>query len=103
MAIDSQGFVRYSQLYPGNIAEPSTLENMLRAVAAKLDFEKQKPTVVMDAGISTDENLGKITAMGYHYVCVSGTRPTGYEVTSKQKTVLRDNRNNKIEVEKISV
>jgi hypothetical protein len=76
---------------------------MLRAVAAKLDFEKQKPTVVMDAGISTDENLGKITARGYHYVCVSGTRPTEYEVTSKQKTVLRDNRNNKIEVEKISV
>jgi hypothetical protein len=103
MAIDSQGFVRYSQLYPGNIGEPSTLENMLTAVAAKLDFEKEKPTVVMDAGISTDENLGKITARGYDYVCVSRTRPTEYEVTSKQKTVLRDNRDNKIEVEKISV
>ena len=103
MAIDSRGFVRYSQLYPGNIGEPSTLEDMLTAVAGKLDFEKEKPTVVMDAGISTDENLDRVTGLGYDYVCVSRTRPTAYEVTSKQKTVLHDNRDNKIEVEKISV
>ena len=103
MAIDSQGFVRYSQLYPGNIGEPSTLEDMLTAVADKLDFEKEKPTVVMDAGISTDENLDKVTGLGYDYVCVSRARPTAYEVTSKQKTVLHDNRDNKIEVEKIAV
>lgn len=103
MAIDSQGFIRYSQLYPGNIGEPSTLDNMLTAVAAKLDFEKQKPTVVMDAGISTHENLNKITERGYNYVCVSRSRPKAYEVTSKHTTVLQDNRGNKIEVKKISV
>jgi hypothetical protein len=103
MAIDSQGFVRYSQLYPGNIGEPSTLEDMLTAVADKLNFEKEKPTVVLDAGISTDENLNKIIGRGYDYVSVSRARPSAYEVTSKQKTVLHDNRDNKIEVEKISV
>lgn len=103
MAIDSRGFVRYSQLYPGNIGEPSTLEDMLTAVADKLDFEKEKPTVVMDAGISTDENLDRVTGLGYDYVCVSRTRPTEHEAASKQKTVLYDNRDNKIEVEKISV
>lgn len=103
MAIDSQGFVRYSQLYPGNIGEPSTLEDMLTAVADKLNFGKEKPIVVMDAGISTDENLDKIIGRGYDYVSVSRVRPTAYEVTSKQKTVLHDNRDNKIEVEKIAV
>ena len=76
MAIDSRGFVRYNQLYPGNIGEPSTLENMVTAEAAKLDFGKEKPSVVMDAGISTFETFGKIRAGGYDYVCVSRTRPT---------------------------
>lgn len=103
MAIDARGFVRYSQLYPGNIGEPSTLEDMLTAVADKLGCEKEKPTVVMDAGISTDENLDRVTALGYDYVCVSRARPTAYEVAPEQKTVLYDNRDNKIEVEKISV
>ena len=103
MAIDSQGFVRYSKLYPGNIGESSTLESMLIAVQSKLKFEDKKPTVVMDAGISTDENLTKITEQGYDYVCVSRRRPTEFDVLSEQVVSLQDNRGNKIEVQKVSV
>lgn len=103
MAIDSQGFVRYSQLYPGNISEPSTLEAMLTAVKNKLNFEQEKPIVVMDAGISIEENLNKIIEHGYDYVCVSRTHPTEIEDISSQATSLHDNRGNKIEVKKISV
>lgn len=103
MAIDSQGFVRYSQLYPGNIGEPSTLEAMLKAVKSKLTFEYEKPIVVMDAGISIEENLNKIKEHGYDYVCVSRTHPTIIEDISNQVTTLQDNRGNKIEVKKISV
>jgi len=103
MAIDSQGFVRYSQLYPGNIGEPSTLENMLTAVSSKLDFTQEKPIVVMDAGISTEENLNKIKEQGYDYVCVSRTRPTVFDTVSEEVIALKDNRGNKIDVQKIVV
>ena len=103
MAIDSLGFVRYCQLYPGNISEPSTLGKMIAAVNNKLNFGHEKPIVVMDAGISTEENLITIKDQGYDYVCVSRIRPTEFEEISDQSTSLQDNRGNKIEVKKISV
>jgi len=103
MAIDSLGFVRYSQLYPGNISEPSTLENMITAVSDKLNYGQEKPIVVMDAGISTEENLITIKDQGYDYVCVSRIRPAKFEEISDQSTTLQDNRGNKIEVKKILV
>lgn len=103
MAIDSQGFVRYSQLYPGNISESSTLDAMLADVEGKLSFEQEKPIVVMDAGISTEENLTAIKEKGYDYVCVSRMRPTFDEQTLGDPTMLTDNRGYKIEVKKISV
>ncbi len=43
MAIDSRGFVRHSQIYPGNIAEPTTLDCMIRDVKDILIHEDEKP------------------------------------------------------------
>ncbi len=103
LAIDNQGFVRYSQLYPGNISESSTIDAMLKAVEDKLNFGEEKPIVVMDAGISTEENLEAIKEKGYDYVCVSRIRPAFYTFTSEEATILTDNRGHKIEVSKISV
>jgi len=103
MAIDNRGFVRYSQLYPGNISESSTIDAMLKAVEDKLNFGEEKPIVVMDAGISTEENLEAIKEKGYDYVSVSRIRPASYTFTSEEATILTDNRGHKIEVSKISV
>ncbi len=103
LAIDSQGFVRYSQIHPGNIGEPATLAQMLNQVQSKLSFGKDKPVVVMDAGISTEENLLMIKEKGYDYVCVSRIRPKDYELSVDRITALKDNRGNKIEVQKIAV
>jgi hypothetical protein len=103
MAIDNQGFVRYSQLYPGNISESATLDAMLKEVEGKLNFGEERPIVVMDAGISTEENLESIKGKGYDYVCVSRMRPASYAFTSEEATILTDTRGAKIEVRKISV
>jgi hypothetical protein len=104
MAIDSNGFVRHSQLYTGNISEPSTLGAMLDNVNKQLSCqEEEKPVVVMDAGIATEENLDKIKQEGYDYVCVSRIQPKEFDKLSDQATYLQDNRGNKIEVQKVSV
>jgi len=103
MAIDSKGFVRHSQIYPGNISEPSTLENMLNNVKSLFSSDDQTPVIVMDAGISTEENLEKIKNEGYDYVCVSRTHPREFDKLSENATLLKDNRGNKIEVQKVSV
>lgn len=103
LAIDSLGFVKYSKIYKGNIGEPETFEIMLDDVASQLYLGKEKPVVVMDAGISTEENLECIRQRDYDYVCVSRSKPTQYSKLSEQATKLSDNRNNTIEVTKISV
>lgn len=103
LAIDSLGFVRYSKIYEGNIGEPETFETMLDDVASQLYSNKEKPIVVMDAGISTEENLECIKQRKYDYVCVSRSKPKEYTKLSEHTTKLSDNRNNIIEVTKISV
>lgn len=103
MAIDSKGFVRHSQLYRGNISEPSTLDEMLDNVKKQLCYQEEKPVVVMDAGIATEENLLRIKQEGYDYVCVSRIQPKEFDKLSDNATYLQDNRNNKIEVQKVSV
>lgn len=103
LAIDSLGFVRYSKIYEGNIGEPGTFEAMLDDVASQLYPSLEKPVVVMDAGISTEENLECVKKREYDYVCVSRSKPKKYKRLSEQATRLSDNRNNTIEVTKISV
>ena len=103
LAIDSLGFVRYSKIYEGNVSEPETFSLMLDDVASQLYTKGEKPVVVMDAGISTEENLENVKERKYDYVCVSRTKPKEYTKLSEEATLLSDNRNNTIEVTKVSV
>ncbi len=82
MVIDEQGFVKTSRILPGNISEPHTLENTLKALdSTYYDSKKEKKetsqtiTVVMDAGIATDDNIGLLKSQGYDYIVVSRKKP----------------------------
>lgn len=103
MSIDSLGFVRHCEIYSGNISEPETFKKMLEGVRKQLINDGEKPLIVMDAGISTAENLTFIRDKEYDYVCVSRTLPKEYERLTEDATSLTDNRGNKIEVCKVSV
>jgi len=86
-------------------AKPGTFETMLEDVSKQLPLqESEKPVVVMDAGIATDENLAIIRSnkFNYDYVCVSRTMPKEYTKLS-DNMVVTDNRGNKIELTKVSV
>lgn len=103
LAIDSLGFFRYSRIYEGNVSEPGTFGTMLDDVATQLYTKGEKPVVVMDAGIATEDNLKIVKQRGYDYVCVSRTVPREYNKLSGEATLLYDNRGNTIEVTKVSV
>jgi hypothetical protein len=105
LSIDSLGFVRYSKFYRGNISEPGTFEPMLSDVVSTMDITDEKPVIVMDAGIATEENLKIIRSdkYGYDYVCVSRTMPKQYDKLTDKATAISDNRGHKIELTKISV
>ena len=100
LSIDSLGFVRYSRFCNGNISEPETFENMLRDVVSQLDTNGEKPIIVMDAGIATEDNLKIISDSNYDYVCVSRSVPKDYSKLFVKAEAVTDNRGNKIELTK---
>jgi transposase len=70
LVLDASGFPKRSQVFEGNISEPKTLEKMLQRLAPGA----VAPTVVLDAGIATEENLAWLTKQGYRYLVVSRER-----------------------------
>ena len=103
LAIDSIGFVRHSKIYDGNISEPGTFETMIDDVSSEFSSNEEKPVVVMDAGISIEDNLVFLKEKNFDYVCVSRSKPKDYTQLTDNATMLSDNRGNKIEVIKVSV
>lgn len=96
--INAQGFIRHSRIYEGNKADSTTMEDML-ADLIKYSPAKVKQTIVIDAGIATDNNLDLIKAKGFKYVCVSRTRLKDYPYDdSKTITQLTDRDRNKVEL-----
>ena len=77
LSLDAAGFPRGCEVLAGDVSEPSTL----RAAVARLEAEMgvregPRPTVVLDAGIATEENIGWLRERGYGWICVSReTRP----------------------------
>ena len=58
------------------MSEPGTLEDALVRLEAVCGGTAPKPTVVMDAGIATEENIAWLGEPGYDWIAVSrGARP----------------------------
>lgn len=74
MVVDELGFCKKTNILEGSVSEPHTLQEMIESLSANLE-PGRKPTVVMDAGIATKENLEYLREKGYHYLCVSRTKP----------------------------
>jgi len=85
LVVNVEGFIKYSAIYEGNMADCNTLGNMIdklvsATTATPVTDDKKKRIVVIDAGIATEENLKMITGKGYDYVCVSRSSLKKYTV-----------------------
>ena len=78
LMLDSSGFPKCSKVFEGNVSEPVTLEKMIKGMERKRLspelFEPAKATIVMDAGIATEDNIEWLKANGYPYIVVSRKR-----------------------------
>ena len=78
LMMDSSGFPRSSQVFEGNVSESLTLGKMIKGLEKKGRnpniFERQKATIVMDAGIASDENIEWLKENEYPYIVVSRKR-----------------------------
>lgn len=98
LVIDSQGFPKTSRVFAGNQSEPETLLQMVNALRQTDPTPNEKPTVVVDAGIATDENLDALK-QDYHYIAVSRKKiepPDGDDCI-----VVKQTKQNKVEAMRI--
>jgi len=87
LVLDEDGFVKGSRIFEGNVSEPSTLLAMINDIHEQTQKETPpllvpKPTVVIDAGIASSDNLTLLREKGFSYIVVSRSKP---------KDILNDN------------
>ena len=99
LVLDGSGFSRRSRIYPGNVSEPSTLQQMIDTLRTPADAGdatssvevgertagvpapsqqplelRHLPTIVMDAGLASEDNIAWLREQGYPYIVVSRKR-----------------------------
>jgi len=73
LVVGDDGLPICSQIYKGNQSEPETMETMMRRLFQKLhgsQIPMVKPTVAMDKGIATEDNVKWLRGNGYHYIVI---------------------------------
>ncbi len=92
LVLDGSGFPKRSKIFSGNVSEPKTLKEMIEELKsgsanAKAEnkqislFTKIKSTIVMDAGIATEDNVKWLRENGYNYLVVSRKRHREFDET----------------------
>ncbi len=85
LVLDSSGFPKRSKVFAGNVNEPGTLKEMIKRLEASSSctgkdinqvkmFDEKKSTIVMDAGIATEDNVKWLIENRYPYIVVSRKR-----------------------------
>jgi hypothetical protein len=74
LVLDASGFVRRSKMFAGNVAESTTLQEMLKGLEAP-----PGALVIMDAGIATAANIAWLKAQGHRYLVVSRERTRQFD------------------------
>ena len=96
--INAEGFIRHSRIYEGSKVDATTLDDMIEDLE-KHSSTKIKKTIVLDAGIATEENLQTINKKGYKYVCVSRKRIKEYQDIDIKNTITKKTNRGKSKVE----
>ena len=69
LTLDAAGFPCRSEILPGNVSEPATLAKAISRLGRLLG-DGPRPTVIMDAGLSTAETIGWLRQHGYDWITV---------------------------------
>jgi transposase len=104
VVINPEGFLKYSNIFEGNMADSKTLETIVNALSKQTSFSDRKPVVVIDAGIATEGNLKMLKSKQYGYMCVSRSNLKEYHAhTNSTPVEIKDKRNQPIELMKVKV
>ena len=108
MVVNGGGMPICSQIYKGNQSEPETMEDIMERLYSRMygnQLHMVKPTVAMDRGIATDDNVKWLRENGYHYIVIKRednneeyrqdfeSRRTSFELVSSNKSIYGEESN----------
>lgn len=105
LVVNAAGFIKYSKIYEGNIKDSETLQRTIEDMQVRSVTNVAKKVVVMDAGISTEDNLKMLREQGYEYVCVALGKMKDYRVLEPEKETVKltDEKGNTISMQWVEV
>lgn len=103
LMLDSSGFPKSSKVFEGNVSEPKTLKKMIKGLEKKGRnpdiFEPQKATIVMDAGIASEDNIEWLKGNGYPYIVVSRKRHRQFN--EDEAVIVKQDKNCTVKAQKV--
>jgi len=104
VVVNTEGFLKYSQIFEGNIADNKTLIQIIKELSERTSSSKRNPTIVLDAGIATEDNLALLKSKGFQYLCVSRSSKKKYTIdTTQTPIVIKDAREQELTLQKVIV
>ena len=104
VVVNAEGFLKYSQIFEGNTADCNTVQSIIEELSARTSSTENRPIVVLDAGIATEENLALLKKNGFDYMCVSRSGMKNYNIDIAQKPiVIKDKKEQPITLLKVEM
>lgn len=104
LVVNSHGFPKHYQLFDGRMTDTDSLQKIIGSLDEQMRLLGVSPIVVMDAGISTEDNLAMLKKKGYKYLCVSRSSSKIYDtIEGEEKQQLKDNRGQQLEIQRVKV
>jgi hypothetical protein len=104
VVVNTEGFLKYSQIFEGNIADSNTLDKIIDELSARTSATGRKPVVVLDAGIATKDNLKLLKKNKFEYLCVSRSGMNEYTVDANSKPIsITDKKKQPLTLQKVNV
>ena len=98
LVLDGSGFPKRCEVFAGNASEPATLAQMVGKLVDKHASECA-PTVVLDAGLATQDNIAWLVEHHYRYVVVSRKRHREFD--PDQAVRVKDDGPLRVEVQRV--
>ena len=104
LVVNSHGFPKHYQLFDGRMTDTDSLQKIIGSLDEQMKSLGVSPIIVMDAGISTEDNLAMLKKKGYKYLCVSRSGSKVYDtIEGEEKQQLKDNRGQQLEIQRVKV
>ena len=104
LVVNTEGFIKYSQLFEGNLTDSKSLLRIIKELSARTSATERKPVIVMDAGIGTDDNVLLLRKYNFRYMLVARSSLKKYTVElNSNPIIIKDKKGQPITLQKVKV